>query len=130
VRALFPGGVDRVLELVGTATLLDSLRATRPGGIVCMTGILGNSWGLPDFQPMDQIPTGVKLTAYSGGSGDLTAEQLQGFVDAVQTGTLSLPIGKVWAFEELVQAHRAMDEGTYPGKMVVLGPPPDASYSS
>jgi len=119
VRAVFPGGVDRVLELIGTRTLLDSLHATKVGGIVCMTGILGNAWALPDFEPMTQIPTGVKLTAYSGGSEDLTAEQLQGFVDAVAAGDLPIAPAKVWRFEELVDAHRAMDAGSVAGKMVV-----------
>lgn len=32
---------DKVLELVGTTTLKDSLRCVNTGGIVCMTGIVG-----------------------------------------------------------------------------------------
>lgn len=32
---------DKILELVGTSTLKDSLLCAAPGGIVCMTGILG-----------------------------------------------------------------------------------------
>lgn len=36
------GGVNKVLELVGTTSLLDSLQCTQPHGIVCMTGIVGN----------------------------------------------------------------------------------------
>ena len=36
VHAVVTGGVDRVLELVGTTTLGDSLRCAGPGGIVCM----------------------------------------------------------------------------------------------
>ena len=62
-RAIHPDGVDRVLELVGTTTLLDSLQAARPGGIVCMTGILGGEWVLSEFRPMGDIPTGVRLTS-------------------------------------------------------------------
>ena len=38
-RAIYPDGFDRVLELVGATTLLDSLQAARRGGIVCMMGI-------------------------------------------------------------------------------------------
>lgn len=37
------GGVNKVLELVGTTTLLDSLQCVKPQGIVCMTGMVGNS---------------------------------------------------------------------------------------
>lgn len=32
-RARHPDGVDRLLELIGTRTLLDSLRCVRPGGV-------------------------------------------------------------------------------------------------
>ena len=65
-RAIYPKGFDRVLDLVGATTLLDSLRAARRGGIVCMTGILGGSWVLSEFRPMEDVPTGVKLTSYAG----------------------------------------------------------------
>ena len=40
------GKFDKCLELVGTTTLLDSLKCVSGGGIVCMTGIVGNSWTL------------------------------------------------------------------------------------
>lgn len=56
------GGFDKVLELVGTTTLVDSLRCASPGGVVCMTGIVGDSWSLNDFAPFDSIPTAVYLT--------------------------------------------------------------------
>lgn len=42
VKELYPGGVDKVLELNGTTTLRDSLKCIKEGGIVCMTGIVGN----------------------------------------------------------------------------------------
>ncbi|MHC5722304.1 MAG: zinc-binding dehydrogenase, partial [Nostoc sp.] len=34
IRQNFPKGVDRVLELVGTSTLLDSLQCVAPSGIL------------------------------------------------------------------------------------------------
>lgn len=36
VQELYPGGVDKVLELIGTATLKDSLQCVKEGGTVCM----------------------------------------------------------------------------------------------
>ena len=44
----------------------DTLRATRVHGVVCFTGMLSNQWTVPDFYPIDYIPTGVRLTAYGG----------------------------------------------------------------
>jgi NADPH:quinone reductase-like Zn-dependent oxidoreductase len=57
VKEVCTGGVDKVLELVGTTTLKDSLRCTKQRGIVCMTGIVGNQWSFDDFAPMEAIPT-------------------------------------------------------------------------
>ena len=56
VRAIIPRGVDRVQELIGTRTLLDSLQAAAPKGVVCMTGILGNEWAIANFEPFMHIP--------------------------------------------------------------------------
>lgn len=120
VRELYPQGIDRVLELVGASTLLDSLRCVPRGGIVCMTGILGGSWVLEGFRPMGDVPTGVKLTSYSGESGDITQAQLQSYLDDVSAGRLTVRRGPVFAFEDLQEAHRAMDDNRANGKMVVV----------
>ncbi|WP_320823635.1 zinc-binding dehydrogenase [Reinekea sp.] len=114
---------DRVLELVGTSTLLDSLRCVGRGGIVCMTGILGGQWSLDGFHPMGNIPTGVKLTSYSGEAADLTPKQLQLYLDQVAAGSLALTTGPVFDFADLVAAHRLMDQNQAGGKIVVLGLP-------
>lgn len=112
---------DRVLELIGTSTLLDSLRCVGRGGIVCMTGILGGKWVLDDFHPMGDIPTAVKLTSYSGEAADLTPTQLQDYIGLVETGELELKTGPIFDFEELVEAHKLMDANQAGGKIVVRG---------
>jgi NADPH2:quinone reductase len=120
MHALFGAGVDRVLELVGASTLLDSLACLAPRGIACMTGILGGSWTLDGFRPMDDMPTGVKLTAYSGRSEDITADELSRYLTMVEEGTLKVTLGPTFPFEALVDAHRAMDENRANGKIVVV----------
>ncbi|MCP5229930.1 zinc-binding alcohol dehydrogenase family protein [Accumulibacter sp.] len=112
---------DRVLELIGTKTLLDSLRCVGRGGIVCMTGILGGEWALADFHPMGDIPTAVKLTSYSGEAADLPPRQLQEYVSAVESGELRVMTGPVFDFEDLIEAHRLMDANRAGGKIVVRG---------
>ena len=71
VREAHPDGVLRVLELVGTTTLLDSLQCAAMGGSVCMTGMVGNAWEFERFSPMGAIPTAVNLTTYAGGARTL-----------------------------------------------------------
>jgi len=119
IREIYPGGIDRVLELVGTTTLLDSLRATRRGGIVCMTGILGGEWTLSEFHPMGDVPTGVKLTSYSGEASDISAEQLQRYVSLVESGELALKTGPKFKFDQLQEAHELMDSNLANGKIVI-----------
>jgi len=119
IREIYPGGIDRVLELVGTTTLLDSLRATRRGGIVCMTGILGGEWTLSEFHPMGDVPTGVKLTSYSGEASDISAEQLQRYVSLVESGELALKTGPKFKFDQLREAHELMDSNLANGKIVI-----------
>ena len=86
-----------------------------------MTGILGGKWILDDFHPMGDIPTGVKLTSYSGEAADITLQQLQNYLDLVEKGKLSIKTGPVFNFENLVDAHRLMDENRASGKIVIRG---------
>lgn len=119
IRSIYPDGIDRVLELIGATTLLDSLRATRRGGIVCMTGILGGQWTLQEFHPMGDVPTGVKLTSYSGEASDISTEQLQRYVALVESGELVLKVGPKFDFGQLQEAHALMDRNQANGKIVV-----------
>ena len=119
IRLIYPDGIDRVLELIGTTTLLDSLQATRRGGIVCMTGILGGQWTLSEFHPMGDVPTGVKLTSYSGEASDISVEQLQRYVSLVESGQLTLKVGPRFDFDRLREAHELMDRNEANGKIVI-----------
>ncbi len=112
---------DRVLELIGTTTLLASLRCVGRGGIVCMTSILGGEWVLNSFQPMGDIPTAVKLTSYSGEAADLSPQKLQDYVALVENGELEVKTGPVFEFEELREAHKLMDANRAGGKIVIRG---------
>ncbi len=119
VHAIVPEGVDTALELVGTPTLPDTLRATRLHGVVCFTGMLSNQWIVHEFYPVDYIPRGVRLTAYGGDATDLPPQVLQAFIDAVAAGTAVVPIDHVYPFDQIVAAHTAMEAGTASGKLVV-----------
>jgi len=120
VREVFPSGVDKVLELIGTTTLSDSLRCAKQRGIVCMTGMVGNKWSFDDFSPMDVIPTSVCLTTYDGGPEDFMLTPLDELVEQIAAGTLRVQIGKVFKLDDIVEAHRCMEENKAGGKIVVL----------
>lgn len=120
VRRQWHGGAHKVLELVGTTTLQDSLLAARAPGVVCMAGMVGGQWSLRDFAPMDCIPTAVSLTTYSGDVADFMAMPLQQLVDEVAAGTLAIQPARVFQFDDIVLAHRTMEMNTAGGKIVVL----------
>ncbi len=122
VRALVPDGVDAALELVGTPTLPDTLRSVRVHGVVCFTGMLSNEWTVKDFYPIDYLPRGVRLTAYSGTAADLPPEVLQGFLDDAAAGHLTIPVSQVFDLDHVQEAHAMMEDGRAGGKIVVTLP--------
>jgi NADPH:quinone reductase-like Zn-dependent oxidoreductase len=120
VKEVCPGGVDKVLELVGATSLLDSLQCAKQRGIVCMTGIVGNKWSIDYFSPMDMIPTAVSLTTYDGGPQDFMRTPLDELVEQIATGALHINVGKVFHLDQIAEAHRCMEENKAEGKIVVL----------
>ena len=119
-RAILPDGVQAAIELVGTNTLPDTLRATAVHGVVCFTGMLSNHWTVADFYPIDYIPSGVRLTAYGGDAADLPTGVLQAYLDAVAAGRLTVPIDRTYTLDQITQAHTDMEHGRATGKLVVL----------
>ena len=118
VRKRLPGGADKVLELIGITTLKDSMRCAKQGGIVCMTGIVGNKWSSENFAPMEVIPTAVCLTSYAGEADDFMP--LEELVEQIAAGSLQVQVGRIFHLDDIVEAHRCMDENKAGGKIVVL----------
>jgi len=120
-----PQGVGCLLELISVTTLLDSLRSVAPGGVVCNTGILGNAWTFDRFEPLEDIPSGVKLTTYGSGttSASRSTAALQKIVDGVAAGRYRANLHRCFTFEEIVDAHRYMEENRGSGKLVVVVDP-------
>lgn len=119
VRLIYNDGVDKALELVGTPTLPDTLRATRIHGVVCFTGMLSNVWTVKDFYPIEYLPHGVRLTAYGGGAADLPSEVLQDYLDSVEAGKATVPIDRRFVMDDIREAHDYLENGSRAGKLVV-----------
>ncbi|HSJ69797.1 MAG TPA: zinc-binding alcohol dehydrogenase family protein [Anditalea sp.] len=120
VKAIFPLGVDKVLELVGSVSLKDSLKCAAQGGVVCMTGMLSEQWSIPDFSPMDSIPATVHLTIYDSGQIRIDQPNFQLFIHQVESGTVQLNISKSFTLQNISAAHRFMESNSAIGKIVVL----------
>ncbi len=118
--------VDAVVDLVGNTTMRDSLRCTRPGGRVVQLGFLGGLAPVEAFNPIADLPTGVQLSFYGSafvlGSPAYPLSEIpftQMFQSAAAGTLLADPV-RVFAFDEIVEAHQIMESGTAGGKLVVV----------
>lgn len=113
------GKVHKLLELVGAQTLPDSLQGVKPGGTVCMTGMLSEKWSIPEFAPMDVIPALVQLTIYDSGQIRVPDENFQEFLDLIKKGVIEPQIRRVFSFPNIQQAHQYMESNKGLGKIVI-----------
>jgi NADPH:quinone reductase-like Zn-dependent oxidoreductase len=121
VQAVWPEGPDYVLDLVGSSTAADSLRLVRRGGTVCMAGTL-SGWVIPDFEPIAMIPSGTRLTAFHSDNikGSAGTTVLQWVVREVEAGVYRPNVDRVFGLDDIVAAHRYMEDNQATGKLVVL----------
>lgn len=105
--------------------LRDSLRIVRARGRVCQLGFLGGLAPVTDFDPIADLPTGVQFSFYGSafvlGTDEfpLAGIPLQEMITKAETGRYQAKPTRVFGFEDVVQAHQAMEEGLAAGKMVV-----------
>ena len=126
VRALVPGGADRVLNLVGNSALRDSLKAVRVNGRLCQAGFLGGLGPVDQFLPIVDMPSGVQFSFFRSfevgtDAFPLSAIPLQSIVGKVEAGDYITRPSRVFAFEEIAKAHQIMESGQADGKLVVKG---------
>ena len=108
---------NKVLELVGPRTLHDSLRCVTAPGYVCNTGILGNVFSVPQFDPIKYIPNGVFLSGFF--SNYPTRQSIDGLFALMERHGILPQYARVFPLEQMAQAHRHLEEGTAGGKIVV-----------
>lgn len=110
---------DSVLDLVGMTTLQDSLCCAKEHGIVCVAGFVGGTALMNSLDPIRYIPNSVSLKSYRGNVQEFMRTPLQKLVNMVEAKQFFLPIAKVFPFEEIVAAHRYLEENHGMGKIVV-----------
>ncbi|MEV6561707.1 zinc-binding dehydrogenase [Nocardia sp. NPDC051756] len=124
--AIWPEGPDYVLDLVGAQTAVNSLHLVRPGGTVCIAGSL-SGWSIQDFEPIAMIPSATKLTAFHSNSLTGNATVLQRIIDEVEAGNYRPTIDRIFELDDIVAAHRYMENNQATGKLVVTPSVPRTS---
>ena len=108
---------NKVLELVGPATLQDSLRCVTKPGYVCNTGILGNVFTVEHFDPIKYIPNGVFLTGFF--SNFPTKTTIDAMFDLINKKRIKPLYAKVFGLDEIAEAHTLLEKGGAGGKIVL-----------
>ena len=109
---------DKILELVGPATLRDSFSHINEHGIVCNTGQLGNIWYVNDFDPIIELKNNSYLTAFY--SGNVSQAKLDAVFDYIRQFNVKILIERVFTLEQVPEAHRFLQSADGFGKVVVM----------
>ena len=109
---------DRVLELIGPATLRDTFSHVVEGGIVCSTGQLGGQWTLNDFDPIFELPANGYLTSFY--SGNVDPVRLQSLLDYVRTYGIDPAPERVFSLPQVPEAHAYLESAHSFGKVIVV----------
>ena len=106
---------DKILELVGPATLRDSFSHINEHGIVCNTGQLGNIWYVNNFDPIIELKNNSYLTAFY--SGNVSQAKLDAMFDYIRQFNVKILIERVFTLEQVPEAHRFLQSADGFGKL-------------
>lgn len=109
---------DKVLELIGPATMMDTLEHVRERGIVASVGQLGGKWFLEDFDPIMALQNNVYLTTFY--SGNVDGARMQALFDFIEEFVVEVQPEKVYSLSQIVETHRYLESSNSYGKVVVI----------
>lgn len=109
---------DKILELVGPATLLNSTQHVQFGGITCVTGELGGIWELERFDPIGDFPSGTYLTNFS--SDTVNTQLVNNLLKIIETAKINVTPTKTFTLAQTPEAQAFLDSDSSFGKVVVL----------
>jgi NADPH:quinone reductase-like Zn-dependent oxidoreductase len=107
------GGVDQLLEVGGEKTLPISLGAVRPGGHLCLVGLLTGAAADRDAAAKNE--RGVRVDSVYVGS----TQALREFCEFVEKSALRPVIDRAFGFDDVRGAYEYLEKGAHFGKIVV-----------
>ncbi|MGF1742499.1 zinc-binding dehydrogenase [Vibrio profundum] len=124
VLDLFPNGIDSALEVVGVATLIDTMKTLKPWGKVNVVGALGGMPILENFNLLSDLPSSVQLSFFQSDmigheQIKLSDSPIDWIADQVQKGIIPSIISQVFEYEDIQKAHALLDSNQAGGKLVV-----------
>jgi NADPH:quinone reductase-like Zn-dependent oxidoreductase len=132
VTSIVPGGTDLAIDMLGTASIAETMRCVHDFGLVCLTGLLRDqSRSIESGEredrsvdvfphPMELIPPTKRLTVGGVDGTARTAALMQEWVDGLASGRFRMPIDSIFSLDEIQDAHRRRADPAAFGKVVVL----------
>lgn len=106
-------GVDRVVEVGGPGTILNSIKSCMPGGEIILLGFASESDRMLNF--MDIYASGAMLIPLSVGS----REDFEEMNRAIAQAKLRPLISQTFTFDETIEAWHYMQKKKHTGKIVI-----------
>lgn len=113
VRKMTGTGVDHVVEVGGSGTLMKSLRAVRMAGTVSVIGAL--SGGAGEVSPLPILMKSVRVQGVFVGS----REMFEAMNRAILAHRMTPVVDRVFGFEQAREAMHYMESGAHFGKVVI-----------
>ncbi|CAG9214010.1 Alcohol dehydrogenase [Paraburkholderia caribensis] len=118
------GGLDAALEIVGAATLRDTMKTVRPFGAITVIGMLGGPPVLEQFNLVADVPPAARLSFFPSQlfgteALPLTNTPLKSLALDVENRRIPSHLAHAFGFDELQDAHRLIESNRALGKIVV-----------
>ena len=107
-------GADLVVDIGGAATLNRSVAAIRPGGAVCLIGIMSGSAA----EGLQLVPTFLKRARLQGINVG-SREMFEAMNRAIAANGLRPVIDSVYSFDQAIAAFAKLGEGRHFGKIAI-----------
>jgi NADPH:quinone reductase-like Zn-dependent oxidoreductase len=123
-RNVVPEGIDAALEVVGAATLRDTIKTLKPFGAVSVIGLLGGPPVLEHFHLMQDLPGAARLDFFTSGllgtpALPLTDAPLKWLAQETASGRIRSLRVRTFDFDDVPAAHSFMESNRAIGKIVV-----------
>lgn len=115
IKEVFPDGITKVLELVGTVG--DTAKLLKKHGIICSTGQLAGGVN-HNLDLIKTLPNSVYLSSFY--SNYPSQEVIDRIFDIIDKNKIKPVIGRVFKIEDIAQAHIVMERNEASGKIVVV----------
>ena len=109
---------DKILELIGPATIKDSFKHLNARGIICSTGQLGGKWYLEEFDPIVDLAEDSYLTSFY--SGNVKVERLNAMFKFIEDNRVDVKPDKIFKLNEVSKAHAYLESSKSFGKVIVI----------